>query len=138
MDTHQAQAQSHHLSVAHQGEQGHEFYASGKYQENTGDTLSAFVNLVCQEAQISEHEGPGRGEEDCDQATGHRDDERSYHHYGHGLGDMNMPLLPPPPPPPMARAVTIIRSTGSLGAGAHQGMAEEGQSPPAWNFFSTF
>ncbi|XP_054717542.1 uncharacterized protein LOC129226939 [Uloborus diversus] len=73
-----------------------------KYQEN-GDTLSDFVNLVCQEAQNS---GPSPQTSQDSEA---QSPTKLPHFYSN-------PMLPPPPPAPMARPVAIIRSTGKLAA----------------------
>ncbi|KAG8195752.1 hypothetical protein JTE90_010629 [Oedothorax gibbosus] len=68
----------------------------GKYQEN-GDTLSDFVNLVCQEAQNSNTSSQSSTESEVRSPT------KMAHFY-------TSSMLPPPPPAPVARPVTIIRS----------------------------
>ncbi|XP_035225744.1 nuclear factor 1 X-type-like isoform X1 [Stegodyphus dumicola] len=78
------------------------YITPGKYQEN-GDTLSDFVNLVCQEAQNS---GPSPQTSQDSEA---QSPTKLPHFYSN-------PMLPPPPPAPMARPVAIIRSTGKLAA----------------------
>lgn len=75
------------------------YITAGKYQEN-GDTLSDFVNLVCQEAQNSGSNTQTNTE------SGVRSPTKLPHFY-------TSSMLPPPPPAPMARPVAIIRSTGS-------------------------
>ncbi|XP_071033828.1 nuclear factor 1 C-type isoform X1 [Parasteatoda tepidariorum] len=69
----------------------------GKYQEN-GDTLSDFVNLVCQEARNT-NSSPQSSESDA------RSPPKISHFY-------TSSMLPPPPPAPVARPVAIIRSSG--------------------------
>ncbi|XP_067119255.1 nuclear factor 1 A-type-like isoform X2 [Centruroides vittatus] len=73
------------------------YISPGKYQEN-GDTLSDFVNLVCQEAQNSGTNSQSSSE------SGVRSPTKLPHFY-------TSSMLPPPPPAPMARPVAIIRST---------------------------
>ncbi|KAG8195436.1 hypothetical protein JTE90_013890 [Oedothorax gibbosus] len=86
----------------------------GKYQEN-GDTLSDFVNLVCQEAQNS---GPSPQTSQDSEA---QSPTKLPHFYSN-------PMLPPPPPAPMARPVAIIRSTGKLAAFSE--LSGSAPSPP--------
>ncbi|GIX72078.1 nuclear factor 1 [Caerostris extrusa] len=69
----------------------------GKYQEN-GDTLSDFVNLVCQEAHNSSTSSQSSTESDVRSPT------KMAHFY-------TSSMLPPPPPAPIARPVTIIQSS---------------------------
>ncbi|RWS29480.1 nuclear factor 1 C-type-like protein [Leptotrombidium deliense] len=75
---------------------------TAKYQEN-GDTLSDFVNLVCQEAQQPPGSAPNPAD---DEQSVDRDSPKMTNYY-HPM----TPMLPPPPPAPMARPVLIIRST---------------------------
>ena len=66
--------------------------AGGKYQEN-GDTLSDFVNLVCQESQGPDDHGPDESGQDPvgddgRSVSGDPDDRdmhhlHQHHHYGH-------------------------------------------------------
>ncbi|XP_054724895.1 nuclear factor 1 C-type-like [Uloborus diversus] len=70
----------------------------GKYQEN-GDTLSDFVNLVCQEAHNSSTSSQSSSESDVQSPT------KISHFY-------TSSMLPPPPPAPVARPVAIIRASG--------------------------
>ncbi|XP_076355757.1 nuclear factor 1 X-type-like isoform X5 [Tachypleus tridentatus] len=73
------------------------YFMGQKYQEN-GDTLSDFVNLVCQETQSSSGPSP--------QSTAdHESRSPSKLHF------YTSAMLPPPPPAPMARPVAIIRCT---------------------------
>lgn len=72
-----------------------------KYQEN-GDTLSDFVNLVCQETQNPQ------GSTNGDQENQNNNPNKMNHHYYNPMTSMSM--LPPPPPAPMARPVPIIRT----------------------------
>ncbi|XP_022235739.1 nuclear factor 1 X-type-like isoform X3 [Limulus polyphemus] len=67
----------------------------GKYQEN-GDTLSDFVNLVCQESQGGGHQ--------LNTDSGVRTPSKLPNFY-------NNPMFPPPPPGPKARPVTIVKIT---------------------------
>ncbi|XP_054162786.1 nuclear factor 1 A-type-like isoform X2 [Oppia nitens] len=77
----------------------------GKYQEN-GDTLSDFVNLVCQEAQ---NNGNCSQNNDIDPNNSPKLSTPS-HHQQHHYYNSSISMLPPPPPAPMARPVPIIRS----------------------------
>lgn len=74
------------------------FVAQGKYQEN-GDTLSDFVNLVCQEANNSSTCSQSSSESEARSPT------KMPHFY-------TSSMLPPPPPAPVARPVAIIRTSG--------------------------
>jgi nuclear factor 1 len=76
------------------------FALPGKYQES-GDALSDFVNLVCQEAQH-----PGGGSSDEESNGDHRNSPSKTGHYFNQMTNM----LPPPPPAPMARPVPIMRT----------------------------
>ncbi|XP_055953840.1 nuclear factor 1 X-type-like isoform X3 [Argiope bruennichi] len=91
------------------------YITPGKYQEN-GDTLSDFVNLVCQEAQNS---GPSPQTSQDSEA---QSPTKLPHFYSN-------PMLPPPPPAPMARPVAIIRSTGKLAAFSE--ISGSAPSPPS-------
>ncbi|XP_022240459.1 nuclear factor 1 C-type-like isoform X2 [Limulus polyphemus] len=73
------------------------YFLGQKYQEN-GDTLSDFVNLVCQETQGSSGPSPQSAGD-----SGSRSPSK-LHYY-------TSAMLPPPPPAPMARPVAIIRCT---------------------------
>lgn len=91
------------------------YITPGKYQEN-GDTLSDFVNLVCQEAQNS---GPSP---QTSQDSEVQSPTKLPHFYSN-------PMLPPPPPAPMARPVAIIRTTGKLAA--FSDLSVSAPSPPS-------
>ncbi|CAG2112541.1 unnamed protein product, partial [Medioppia subpectinata] len=91
----------------------------GKYQEN-GDTLSDFVNLVCQEAQ-NNGAGPQGSVSDMDPNRSPKQMNSSHPHHNphhhnphhqpsHHYYNTSISMLPPPPPAPMARPVPIIRS----------------------------
>ncbi|GBN00013.1 Nuclear factor 1 [Araneus ventricosus] len=69
----------------------------GKYQEN-GDTLSDFVNLVCQEAHNSSTSSQSSTESEVRSPT------KMAHFY-------TSSMLPPPPPAPIAQRVAIIQSS---------------------------
>ncbi|KFM58072.1 hypothetical protein X975_17773, partial [Stegodyphus mimosarum] len=69
----------------------------GKYQEN-GDTLSDFVNLVCQEAHNSSTSSQSSTESEVRSPT------KMAHFY-------TSSMLPPPPPAPVARPVAIIKAS---------------------------
>ncbi|PRD25406.1 UNVERIFIED_CONTAM: hypothetical protein NCL1_41014 [Trichonephila clavipes] len=81
------------------GESSGPYYlvTQGKYQEN-GDTLSDFVNLVCQEAHNSSTSSQSSTESDVRSPT------KMAHFY-------TSSMLPPPPPAPVARPVAIIQSS---------------------------
>ncbi|KAI1289707.1 Nuclear factor 1 C-type [Halotydeus destructor] len=129
----------------------------GKYQEN-GDTLSDFVNLVCQEAtgptdemhhhhhahlhhhQLDEEDGPEVGPEGQGAENNSPGDPR-LHHYVHYSPGHAIPMLPPPPPAPMARPVSILRTINSNGSSNDDSNASSQSSPrpsPSWTFFSNF
>ncbi|KAI1289610.1 Nuclear factor 1 C-type [Halotydeus destructor] len=130
----------------------------GKYQEN-GDTLSDFVNLVCQEAtgpteethhhhhhahlhhhQLHEDDGPEVGH-DVHGAENDSPGDPRLHHYVHYSPGQAIPMLPPPPPAPMARPVPILRTINSNGSNNDDSNATNQSSPsppPSWTFFSNF
>ncbi|XP_076371233.1 nuclear factor 1 C-type-like isoform X3 [Tachypleus tridentatus] len=84
------------------------YYIGPKYQEN-GDTLSDFVNLVCQETEGNSGHSP-------QSTTDHESRSPSKLHF------YSSAMLPPPPPAPMARPVAIIRCTD---------LSPTSSSPPA-------
>ncbi|CAG2175532.1 unnamed protein product, partial [Oppiella nova] len=81
----------------------------GKYQEN-GDTLSDFVNLVCQEAQNNGNGPQGPGSDMDPNRSPKQMSNVPHHQPHHHYYNTSISMLPPPPPAPMARPVPIIRS----------------------------
>lgn len=99
----------------------------GKYQEN-GDTLSDFVNLVCQEAQNNGN-GQHGSQNDVDNDRSPKMSAQSHHQQQHYY-NTSISMLPPPPPAPMARPVPIIRSP-IIDSCSPEIVDNSSQSPPS-------